>query len=140
MREKKVIDDFRPVDQRKPIVSQGEIDRNKCNINASDIWTKLIQEAGRWCKRFASDLLCDYMNIAKKIESATLETESYLFGFRECGVDHNNYILSRYSNQTIYGSAALEYRAIWRLDITVEPVESTSQTRKVTFSLYEVHR
>ena len=74
------------------------------------------------------------------MDAATLETESHLFGFREYGVDHDNFIFSRYSNQTVYGSAALEYRAIWRLDIAVEEGESTSQMRSVTLSLYEVHR
>lgn len=140
MCEKKTINDFKAIDGQKPIISKGEISKNKYNINTSSIWTKLIQEAGRWCKNFASDLLLDYEKIATKMEGATLETESYLFGFRESGVDHNNYIFSRYSNQTIYGSAALEYRAIWRLDVAVEEMESACQTRNVTFSLYEVHR
>lgn len=140
MYEKKTIEDFKAIDRQEPITSQGEIYNNKCSINASAIWTKLIQEAGRWCKDFASDLLYDYMKIEEKIENATLETESHLFGFRECGVDHDSYIFSRYSNQPVYGNAALEYRAIWRLDVTVESMESTYKTRKVTFSLYEVHR
>lgn len=140
MCDNKTIEDFQAIGRQEPIISRGEIYNNKCNINASSIWTKLIQEAGRWCRDFASDLLCDYMQIQEKMDAATLETESHLFGFREYGVDHDNFIFSRYSNQTVYGSAALEYRAIWRLDIAVEEVESTSQMRSVTLSLYEVHR
>lgn len=140
MYEKKTIQDFKALDPQEPITSYGEMENGKTNINTSSIWTRLIQEAGRWCKDYASDLLYDYEKIAKKVETASLQTESYLFGFREYGVDHDNFIFSRYSNQTVYGSAALEYRAIWRLDITVEESTLNLQTKKVTFSLYEVHR
>ncbi len=140
MYEKKTIQDFKALDQQEPITTYGEMENGKSNINTSSIWTKLIQEAGRWCKDYASDILYDYEKIAKKVESASLQTESFLFGFREYGVDHDNFIFSRYSNQTVYGSAALEYRAIWRLDITVEDAPLSLQRKKVTFSLYEVHR
>ncbi len=140
MCEKKSLDAFKPVAWQNPITTWGEIENKHCNINTSSIWTKLIQEAGRWCKNHASDLLVDYKKIDTKVENGTLETESHLFGFRENGVDHDKYIFARYSEPGIYGTAALEYRAIWRLDITVEEIDPEFLTRKVTFSLYEVGR
>jgi len=139
MNKQKCINDFQAIERKKPITTWGEIKNEKSNINISSIWTKLIQEAGRWCKHYASDLFWDFKKIDQKIENGTLETESYLFGFRECGVDHDSFIFSRYNNQ-IYDTASFEYRAIWRLDITVDEPKDGRTSRKVTFSLYEVQR
>ena len=97
------------------------------DINFSDILSRLIQEAGRYCERYASDLFIDWASIEKKIEDGTLEAaETFLFGFRANGVDHTAYILSRY-NSGAYSVPEKEYRSLWRLDITSE--ESDSEWR-----------
>lgn len=106
------------------------------DIDYSSILTKLIQEAGRWWRRFASDLFIDWLTINKQLEDCTLESGSYLFGFRENGVDHTEFILSRYANEA---GACHMYRAIWRLDIEVEEVENPN-THCVRMKLYEVSR
>ena len=43
MYNNKSIEDFQAIGRQEPIISRGEIYNNKCNINASSIWTKLIQ-------------------------------------------------------------------------------------------------
>lgn len=106
-------------------------------LNYSGILTRLIQEAGRWCRRYASDLFIDWRSIDKKLEDGTLESGTYLFGFREDGVDHTEFVLSRYNRN--HGSCK-EYRAIWRLDITVDDSTESSYMRRVHMKLFEVDR
>lgn len=88
------------------------------NINYSRILTKLIQECGRLCENYASDLFIDWYSISEKLKNKTMETSIYLFGIRENGVDHTDFILSRYNNSKEY--ASYEYRKIYRLDIKVD--------------------
>ena len=54
-------------------------------INYSSILTKLIQECGRLCESYASDLFIDWGIIDKKLQEKTLETSVHLFGIREMG-------------------------------------------------------
>ena len=75
----------------------------------SSIYTKLIQEAGRFCDAYASDLLYDINTIEECIERQK-STTRYI-AFRKYGVDGNSSIEIR----TPYGMA--EYRAIYQVDI-----------------------
>ena len=88
------------------------------DINYSSILTKLIQECGRLCESYASDLFIDWYGIIRKLKERTMETSTYLFGIREDGVDHNTFVLSRYNNNGF--QAKHEYRKIYRLDIIVD--------------------
>lgn len=110
------------------------------DINWSSIQSRLIYLAGRYCDRFASDLNIDVFIIMKQIEHQVLKTGTHLYGFREDGVDHNDFVINRYARQAEYSNLyGAQYRALWRLDITVEegdigmklyPVErSISQVR-----------
>ena len=100
-------------------------------INYSSILTKLIQECGRLCESYASDLFIDWSTIDKKLQEKTLETSVHLFGIREMGVDHNEFILSRYNN---YGyHARYEYRKMYRLNIIVDG-------DSITMELYEIDK
>ena len=100
------------------------------DINYSSILTKLIQECGRLCESYASDLFITWNSIMQKLEEKTMETSAYLFGIREMGVDHNEFILSRCNN----GSRAYyEYRKIYRLDVTIEG-------DLIRMELYEIER
>lgn len=101
------------------------------NINYSSILTKLIQECGRLCESYASDLFIVWNDIAKKIEEKSIETSVYLFGIRETGVDCNTFILSRYNSNGCY--AKYEYRKIYRLNVGVED-------DLITMELYEIER
>lgn len=84
--------------------------RGKWVINTSSILTRLIQEAGRWCEYYASDLFIQWKyNIEDKLDNGTLENGTEVFAFRQSGVDG----ASRY-DETNY------YRAVWFLDIETE--------------------
>lgn len=88
------------------------------DINYSSILTKLIQECGRLCEAWASDLFITWNSIEQKLKEKTMETSTYLFGIREMGVDHNDFILMRYNNDGY--CAKYEYRKIYRLNVIVE--------------------
>lgn len=100
------------------------------DINYSSILTKLIQECGRLCESYASDLFISWNTIMKKLKEKTLETSSYLFGIREMGVDHNEFVLSRYNNNS---HAYYGYRKIYRLDVIVDG-------DSIRMQLYEIDR
>ena len=101
------------------------------DINYSSILTRLIQECGRLCESYASDLFITWNSIVKKLNEKTMETSVYLFGIREMGVDHNDFVLSRYSNNRCY--AKHEYRKIYRLNVIVED-------DLIRMELYEIER
>lgn len=78
----------------------------KCwNINYSDILTFLIQKAGTICKHYASDLFISWSSLENQMKQNGLEYNGgkYLFGFRESGVDHDAYVLSRLNNYGVEG-------------------------------------
>ena len=101
------------------------------NINYSSILTKLIQECGRLCESYASDLFIDWNIIDEKLQEKTMETSTYLFGIREMGVDHKSFVLDRYNSSGCY--AKYEYRKIYRLDIVVDG-------DLIRMELYEIER
>ena len=101
------------------------------DINYSSILTKLIQECGRLCESYASDLFITWSRIVRELERETMETSTYLFGIREMGVDHTELILDRYNN---YGyHAQYEYRKMYRLDVIVND-------DSIIMKLYEIER
>lgn len=105
------------------------------NVNADDILDVLIREAGRYCNSHASDLFIDWSSIMKKFEDFSIESSTYLFGFRDSGVDHYDFIVSRIEN---CGLKPYYYRSIWKLDIEVD--EHPEIERKyITMKLYEVN-
>lgn len=63
--------------------------------NLSGMLTKLIQVAGSTCKHYASDLFISWSIFEKKRKSYDFDGGRFLFGFREMGIDHNPYVLSR---------------------------------------------
>lgn len=111
----------------KEIETQGR----DFDINYSDILTKLIQECGRLCEHYASDLFITWNSIVHQLQSKTMETSTYLFGIREMGVDNNSYILNRYNNNGYF--AKYEYRKMYRLDIIVDD-------DLIKMKLYEIDR
>ena len=99
---------FKTIGQRE-MRTTGYIHNGKTTINMSSIYTKLIQEAGRFCDAYASDLLYDINAIEECIERQK-STTKYI-AFRRHGVDGNSFIEVR----TPYEIA--EYRAIYQVDI-----------------------
>ena len=95
--------------------------KERFDINYSTILTKLIQEAGRWCERYASDLFIDWISLMEKLADRNFEGGCFIFGFRRDGVDHTSYILSRLND----GESKEYYRSIWRLEVEVEDKQIT---------------
>ena len=62
------------------------------------------------------------------------ENKSFLFGFRQSGVDHDVFILSRF-NQNEYTD---EYRAIYRLDLKFITDELGWNDDELKMTLYRV--
>ena len=123
---------------RDTITDKGErhYRTGKWEVNYSDILTRLIQEAGRFCERYASDLFISWESVLHWIDEAgDDEKEIFLFGFRQNGVDHNNFILSRYESG-MYKHPELEYRSLWRLD--VETTENEYGTKIIRLTLGRV--
>lgn len=90
------------------------------NCNFSSEWSRLINEAGRWCESYASDILIDFEAIKAYLERLKNGEESegreFWFGFRQMGVDGLSFIQSRTERE--YASHA--YRAVWRWRFIVE--------------------
>lgn len=90
------------------------------NCNFSSEWSRLINEAGRWCESYASDILIDFQSIKAYLERLKNGEESegreFWFGFRQMGVDGKSFIESRTERE--YASHV--YRAVWRWRFIVE--------------------
>lgn len=86
--------------------------KNKWEINYSSILTKLIQEAGRWTERHASDLFIGWEEIDEILSNPITESTSRIFAFRESGVDGYTFYENNKSN--LY-----YYRAVWKLEINL---------------------
>ena len=133
------INDFKAMNS-EVLETSGELTVNlftgerTVSINYSSVLTRLIQEAGRICEFYASDLFIDWRAIAESLEDGSVETGSRLFGFRKAGVDEARSILY-WRNET---SRALpdHYSTIWRLDIDVELVAPGRE--RVKMKLYRV--
>ena len=94
---------------QKEMRTTGYIYNGKTTINMSSIYTKLIQEAGRFCDAYASDLLYDINTIEAYIEKQK-STTRYI-AFRRHGVDGNGLIEVKIPYEIA------EYRAIYQVDI-----------------------
>lgn len=84
------------------------------NLNYSDILTRLIQVAGRYCENYASDLFIHWRAIEKKLKDRNYEGEKLVLGFREMGVDSNDWVVNNYNESGCY-----YYRKIITIEIIV---------------------
>ena len=86
----------------------------KWEINYSSILTRLIQEVGRWCEHYASDLFVQWKyEIEQKLDNGTLETDSFVFAMYNSGVHHKEWY-ENHKNEHNY------YRAVWFLDVVTD--------------------
>ena len=86
----------------------------KWEINYSSILTRLIQEAGRWCEHYASDLFVQWKyEIEQKLDNGTLETDTFVFAMYNSGVHHKAWY-ENHKNEHNY------YRAVWFLDVVTD--------------------
>lgn len=60
------------------------------DINCSSILTRLIQEAGRVCRYYASDLFIEWKGVEASLSAYGEGTETFAFGFYKSGVYGEN--------------------------------------------------
>lgn len=91
--------------------------KGKWEINYSSILTRLIQEAGRWCEYYASDLFIYWSSINRDLENGNMNTNTFVFAFRESGIDNK----TKYEKCRAKGCEYRNYyRAVWFLEVTVD--------------------
>lgn len=117
-------------------------DDGHVEIGTSAIFTRLIQEAGRWCESYASDLLVDIESIksvlghpptewktirpnATESDDGTIAVE-FRLGFRQNGVDHAEWIDTNLKDDC---RKYHYYRSIWKIEI------AANKTNRVTMTL-----
>lgn len=92
--------------------------------NWSRVVSKMIQLAGRYCERFASDITYDVNAFIKAIEEGQ-DHNRYLF-FRESGV-------TALSLEDIKAIESIEYIQAWHLTYNAETEEQELTRVSVTF-------
>lgn len=92
---------------------------NPVSINISDITTFLIQNVGRYCDRYASDLLISHESLINTINNMNPNRKNeYLWlGLRESGVDGIAYIIANIKNHSPEYIAAY-YRKVFCIKIS----------------------
>jgi hypothetical protein len=75
----------------------GRWNKEKWSINYSDILSTLIKEAAK-CEKYASDLFIDWLSLNKRLEDREYTGENMLFGFRDMGVDHTDFVKVHLTN------------------------------------------
>ncbi len=97
-------------------------------INWSDIRDKLIRLAAKNTEQYASDVIYGIAEVEKAL-SENPESGSWYFGFRECGVDYEDYIREAHPHTVNH-----YYRCIWQLDLKSDP----QRCKEKTLRLYRV--
>lgn len=102
------------------------------NLNMSSISTRLIQDVGRVCERYASDFIISWDAVRKQLKPRHI-AEPYhaveLFAIRRSGVDHNSFFMSRLRNDSQGGLFCCEhvYRKVLALGIEIVSDEYPGQ-------------
>lgn len=88
----------------------------KWDINLSSELTELIQSAGRFCERYASDLFITWGTVEACLLNGDIESETFIFGIRENGVDHADWVIHQ-RNKNDYGYFRNYYRKLYMLKL-----------------------
>ena len=103
-------------------------------INWGGIRDHLIRLAAHFTENHASDLLYDLATVERDLNRGVAKPEGYFFGFRPHGVDGNGFVALRYEPK----NPNREYRAIWRLTVTIDKSYGAEMSRNVEMSLHRV--
>lgn len=105
---------------------------HRTNVNMSDVYTRLIQDAGRFAESYASDLLYD-IDAIRDLLSALPEDADFggrdrldyyiAVGIRENGVDGNQFVMSRLEQSAAasfghYANPRTAYRKLLCVHVT----------------------
>lgn len=100
-------------------ITVPEIQRNKLDINYSEILSRLMKEAAEKCHNYASDLFISWESMLLELSTAPKpDTFVEYFGFRDLGVDHETFISVKLENPLLYGKNP--YHSIFRLEIIMK--------------------
>ena len=101
--------------------------KNRVSINMSSIYTALIKEAAK-CDNYASDVLYDIKHVEEELYENMKETSMVFFGFRDMGVDHNDYIKWHIEDDDLKET----YRTICVIEIKKNVYEQYGSVRMYT--------
>lgn len=109
------------------------------NINYSDILTLLIQKAGTICKNYASDLFIIWSSLENEMKKEGQEYAGgkYLFGFRESGVDYDNYVFSRLNNYGVEGLKK-DIKELYMLEVSIKKPDVYYMNDKIRMQLGKI--
>lgn len=98
----------------KPITCDGfwSVSTKSYLISLGPIFSYLIRECGRLVDDYNADILYDFSKIedyATKVNYMDTKTKVFWLGFRECGVDHEEFIKYRIDGY--------HYRAIYKVTV-----------------------
>lgn len=102
-------------------------DKTHVSINMSSIYTALIKEAAK-CDNYASDVLYDIKHVEEELYENMKETSRVFFGFRDMGVDHNDYIKWHIEDDDLKET----YRTICIIEIKKNVYEQYGSVRMYT--------
>ena len=119
------------------------------DTNLSAIYTKLIQDVGRFAEHYASDMLYSIHYIDTLCNSIyPIEEcidEIYVFGIRKSGVDGNGFLMSRLTEGITpynpYLKTEQVYRKVLAVRVLIRQVDGQPkvhcQLKNITSSLYK---
>ena len=121
----------------KGIIATGYNDPS--TVNMSDIWTTLIQNTGRFCERYASDIVIDINMIQDDLRNLNNVNEYeniYAIGIRKEGVDGNAFLTHRlkdaYKMNHLYATCYDYYRKIFVVKLTKIDNDITCELKQLT--------
>ena len=127
MEIEKRIDEF--VDELYDMLN-GTVRANGCRtsggklvINTSDILTKLIKLAAKHCDSYASDLFIQWYDIDKHLYDGDMETQYFVFAFRDNGIDDKDWWESHKDDPHYY-------KEVWYLSVVVDETKITMDLHK----------
>lgn len=133
--------------KEKPLFSKkGTIVRNSTDnkqymsINLSDIMTKLIQDTGRFCERYASDLIISYESMMGVVNNLDTNRKTHYewFGLRQSGVDGIAYVLCN-MNQNPASYCSQYYRKLYCVRVSaIKDNEITVDLLDMTNNIYSI--
>lgn len=94
-------------------------------VNKTDILSKLIQKAGRWCEENASELFERWSEVEEYFSSGVDENRIFIFAFHQFGVDD----IIAYNYHQNRWDASTHYRSVWKLETQID-----GDSMQLTFS------
>ena len=91
--------------------------QHQWEINVSDIFSKLIKLAGRYCDSYASDIFYSLKEIDNKLNDGSMGSCTYVFAFRDSCVDYKE-LWELHKDDYGY------YREVWFLDVIASVIDN----------------